>query len=83
VIIIYLIKHRVYSEIVRNVKEGKLKEPFSVNDFRSSCKGFAEGTYKAFLYKHRKYNLNGNTELFIKVGKAKFKLLRPIRYNMA
>ena len=74
--------HKVYSAIVATVKEGKLKEPFSQKDFRQACPGFAEGTYNAFLHKHRKGNPGGASELFDKVAPGKFRLLRPFRYGL-
>ena len=77
-----MIKHRVYSAIVNAIREGRLQEPFSTDDFRSVCNGFGDGTYKAFLYKHRRYNLNGNTELFEKIGRNKFKIIRPLKYDL-
>ena len=74
--------HRVYRAIVEAVKEGHLKEPFTSEDFRENCPGLGEGTYQAFLYKHRRDNPGGNSELFQKVGSGEFRLLRPIRYGL-
>jgi hypothetical protein len=74
--------HRVYSAIVSAVRSGRLIEPFDQANFRSACPGFGEGTYQAFLYKHRLGNSGGNTELFERVSPGQFKLLRPIRYGL-
>ena len=74
--------HQVYSAIVYAVKTGKLKEPFSQNDFRRACPGLGEGTYQAFLHKHRKGNPGGNSELFEMTQPGKFRLLRPFRYGL-
>ena len=74
--------HRIYRSIVNAVKTRRLKEPFTRDDFRKSCPGFGEGTYNAFLYKHRKGNLGGNSELFELVSPGKFKLIRPIKYGL-
>ena len=52
-----------------------------MEDFRRACPNWKEGTYQAFLYKHRKGNPGGNSELFEKVGKGKFQLLKPLKYE--
>jgi len=75
-------RHRVYSVIVLAVQSGQLLEPFSQADFRRACPGFGEGTYQAFLHKHRLGNPGGYTELFERVSPGRFKLLRPIRYGL-
>ena len=49
--------HKVYTCIVKVVKNGNLKEPFTTDDFRKACPNFARGTYNAFLWKHRVGNL--------------------------
>jgi hypothetical protein len=74
-------KHEVYKCIVRAVKSGELKEPFSTGDFQKACPGFGIGTYRAFLYKHSVGN-SKTTELFAKVSPGKFKLVRPLRYGI-
>ncbi len=74
--------HKVYSAMVQAVKNEKLKEPFTQEDFRRACSGLGEGTYQAFLYKHRKDNPGGQSELFEMVGTGKFRLLRPFRYEL-
>ena len=74
--------HKVYSAIVQAVKSGQLKEPFGQDDFRRACPGLGEGTYKAFLHKHRKGNLGNVSELFELIASGKFRLLRPFRYNL-
>lgn len=67
---------KVYQSIVEAIVKGRLKEPFSSKDFQRACSGWAKGTYEAFLYKHRKGNLGDNTELFERVGRGLFRLLR-------
>jgi hypothetical protein len=74
--------HAVYSAIVKAVKSGQLKEPFGNQEFRSNCPGFGEGTYRAFLHKHRKGNPGGNSELFELVSKGRFRLVRPFKYGL-
>lgn len=75
-------RHTVYKAIVEAVMEGKLEEPFSNHDFRKACSQFKEGTYNAFLWKHRKGNPQGKSELFELVGPNSFKLIRPIRFGV-
>lgn len=74
--------HKVYSTIIQAIKKGYLKEPFTQDDFRRACPGLSDGTYQAFLYKHRKDNPGGQSELFEMVGPSKFRLLRPLRYGL-
>lgn len=74
--------HKVYSALVQAVKFGQLKEPFGQDEFRHACPGLGEGTYQAFLHKHRKGNLGGASELFELVSAGKFRLLRPFRYDL-
>jgi hypothetical protein len=74
--------HKVYSAIVQAVKSGELIEPFGQDDFRLACPNLGEGTYQAFLHKHRKGNPGGVSELFELVASGKFRLLRPYRYGL-
>jgi hypothetical protein len=74
--------HKVYSAIVQAVKKGEIKEPFTQDDIRRVCPGFGDGTYQAFLYKHRKGNPGGASELFEIIELGKFSLLRPFRYGL-
>ena len=64
--------HKVYKAIINAIKTGKLKEPFSKQDFQDACPGFGNGTYNAFLDKHAKGNPGGNSELFERVGEGQF-----------
>jgi hypothetical protein len=74
--------HKVYSAIIQAVKKGQLNEPFTQEDFRNACTGLGDGTYQAFLYKHRKGNPGGQSELFELIGVGRFRLLRPFRYGL-
>ncbi len=74
--------HKVYSAIIRAVKNGTLREPFTNDDFRRACAGLGDGTYNAFLHKHRKGNPGGNSELFDLIAPGKFRVLRPFRYDL-
>lgn len=74
--------HRVYAAIVDAVRTGRLQEPFSPGQFREACPGLGEGTYRAFLAKHRVGNLGDQSELFEWTAPASFRLVRPIRYGL-
>ena len=67
--------HEVYGAIVDAIRAGALIEPFSEENFRAACPGFGNGTYNAFLDKHRRGNPRGNSELFERVSPGKFKCL--------
>jgi hypothetical protein len=74
--------HEVYRAIVGAIRAGALGEPFSKENFRTACPGFGNGTYNAFLDKHRRGNPGGNSELFERVSPGEFKCLRPFRYGV-
>jgi hypothetical protein len=74
--------HEVYRAIVNAIRTGALREPFSKENFRAACSGFRNGTYNAFVDKHRHGNPGGNSELFERVSPAQFKCLRPFRYGI-
>jgi hypothetical protein len=74
--------HKVYTAIVNSVRSGKLKEPFSTDDFRSACPGLGPGTYTAFLHKHAAGNPGNNTELFERVAPGRIECVRPFKYGV-
>ncbi len=74
--------HIVYRTIVRSVKNGKLKEPFSANDVMKACPKLKPSTCMTILNKHRKSNPSKTSELFVRVSPGKFKLIRPIKYGL-
>ena len=74
--------HEVYKAIITAVREGRMKEPFTAEEFRQVCPGFGVGTYQAFLWKHTKDNPGGQSELFEKVARGSFRLLQPIKYGL-
>jgi hypothetical protein len=76
-----LSRHEIYDLIVKAVKEKKMKEPFTEMDFRITCKGFSEPTYRSFLHNHEKNNRAGHTKYFQRVKPGKFRLIRPLKYN--
>jgi predicted aspartyl protease len=62
---------RVAAAIDAALISGSLVEPFSNEDFRRACPGFGNGTYQAFLWKHRQGN-GRTTQLFCLVGPNQF-----------
>jgi hypothetical protein len=74
--------HMVYETIVAAVKTGRLREPFSKAEFRTACPGLGNGTYNAFLWKHRQGNTGDTSELFDLVSSGRFRCLRPFRYGL-
>lgn len=74
--------HKVYKAIVTAVREARIDEPFTTGDFQRACIGFGGGTYRAFLLKHAKYNLGGQSELFEKVARGSFRIIYPIKYGL-
>ncbi len=66
---------RVVSAIDAALDRGRLKQPFSSEDFRRACPGFGGGTYQAFLWKHRRGN-GHTTELFELVAPNQFKRIQ-------
>lgn len=67
------------SQIYAAVRAGRLKEPFGPDDLRRACPGWGEGTYKAFLWKHRVGNPGKNTELFEQIGPSRFRTLARLQ----
>jgi hypothetical protein len=74
--------HKIYRAIVQAVEGGRLQEPFGTFEFQASCPGLGQGTYQAFLYKHRRGNPGGNSELFEQVAPGRFVLMRPLKYGL-
>jgi predicted aspartyl protease len=70
--VVTLRKGRVVTAIDDALASGALREPFSKENFRVACPGFGQGTYNAFLWKHRKGN-GKTTELFELVGPNQFR----------
>jgi hypothetical protein len=76
--------HKVYRALVEAVTSGKLQEPFGQAEFRRVCPGFAEGTYRAFLWKHSgggSDTANANSQLLERTAPGKFRLMRPFNYD--
>lgn len=73
----------VYAALVEAVSAGRIVEPFSAADFRSGCPGFAEGTYRAFLWKHSGGDgpAAKDSVLLERTGPGRFKLVQPFHYD--
>ena len=65
---------QLIEEIHAAVEEGRPKEPFSPNDVIRAGVQCDPVTPATFLPKHRVGNPGGNTELFIRVSKGRYKL---------
>jgi hypothetical protein len=72
----------LYAEIVYSVRSGKLREPFSAADVKNAYPRWDEKTYGTFLPKHRVGNPMGTSELFARVSRGRYRLLRPIKYGL-
>jgi hypothetical protein len=76
------LEHRAYGSIVGAVRTGRLREPFSKQDFSRVCPGFGRGTYQAFLSKHALGNPGGASELFERVAPGRYRCVRPFKYGL-
>jgi len=76
------LSHKVYKSIVEAIRSERLTEPFTTKDFKKKCPGFGQGTYNAFLHKHRIGNTSGNSELFELVSLGYFRCVRPFKYSL-
>lgn len=74
--------HKVYIAIITAVREEKLREPFTAADVRRGCPGINPTTPGTFLPKHAKNNPGGQSELFEKVARGSFRIIRPIKYGL-
>ena len=74
--------HVIYRTIVRTIKAGKLIEPFSLNDLIKACPYLNKYTCMVFLSKHRQGNPSDTSQLFEMDSDGKFKLLRPLQYDL-
>ncbi len=75
-------RSKIVEAIDAAIAQGRLREPFSNEDFRAECPGFGKGTYNAFLWKHRRGNPGGETEFFDSVGKNHFRRIRNLEQRM-
>ncbi len=76
--------HKVYRSLVEAVNDGRLSEPFGQADFRRACPGFADGTYRAFLWKHSGGGVSDSSQdtvLLERTAPGRFKLVRPFKYD--
>jgi hypothetical protein len=74
--------HVIYRTIVRAIKSSKLMEPFSLNDLIKVCPYLDKYTCMVFLSKHKQANPNETSELFEMDSDGKFKLIRPLQYDL-
>ena len=74
--------HVIYRTIVRAIKSSTLTEPFSLNDLIKACPYLDKYTCMVFLSKHKQANPNETSELFEMDSDGKFKLIRPLQYDL-
>jgi hypothetical protein len=74
--------HATYGVIVLAVHRGDLSEPFTASDFEAACPGLGAGTCVAFLPKHAVGNPGGETDLFERVNRGVYRLVRPLKYGL-
>ena len=65
---------RLIREIRKAVRDGRLAEPFNSANVLEAGVRCAQSTLGTFLPKHRVGNPGGNTELFVRVCKGKYRL---------
>jgi len=64
------------SQIYAAVRENRLEEPFSSDDVKHACPGWALRTYSVFLPKHAVGNPGRTTELFERVAPGLYRTVR-------
>lgn len=70
---IYRRNSRIVEAINLAIKQGRLTEPFTNEEFRVACPGFGRGTYRAFLWKHSRGNPGLQSEFFERVASNRFR----------
>ncbi|MHB8544413.1 MAG: hypothetical protein ACYC9S_10505 [Leptospirales bacterium] len=74
--------HEVYMAIITAVREERIQEPFTAANVRRGCPEINPTTPGTFLPKHAEGNPRRNSELFEKVARGLFRLLRPIKNGL-
>lgn len=74
--------HVTYAAIVQAVHRSDLSEPFTASDFEAACPGLRASTYVAFLAKHAVGNPGDATEIFERVDRGVYRLVRPLKYGL-
>ena len=65
--------------ILQARRDGRLPEWFTRAEWREACPGHGNGTYQAFLDKHRFGNPGGQSERFEKRRDGRFRLIGEYR----
>jgi len=73
--------HHIYDHIVKAVNDNILKEPFNARELIKACPDINKNTCSGFLSKHRKGNPGETSELFIRLEKRRYELIRPFKYG--
>jgi len=74
--------HRIYKCLVEAVKSGKLIEPFTISNFKDICPGWSEYTYRNFLARHEICNPKSKSDLFVRIERGKYSVVRPFKYGL-
>jgi hypothetical protein len=74
-------KNKTYQRIVKAIKDGKLKEPFNVNDVKAACPDLNKNTVNGFLSKRRVRNPGKYLALFVRHPPFRYSLIRPFKYG--
>lgn len=76
-------QHKTYRVVVRLVRSGRLKEPFTPEELaKKAPRGSNRDTFRRFPAKHRKGNGTGDSQLFVRLKDNKYRVLRPFRYDL-
>jgi len=62
--------------ILEAISKGTLKQPFTWQDLKRACPGYADKTYRLILVHHRKGNPIGYPEYFKRIDQEHFGLVR-------
>lgn len=74
-------EHATYDAIIKAVEKEVLKEPFSAKEVVEACPSIHPNTPSTFLPKHSVDNPGGNSVLFVRMSRGRYKLARPYKYG--
>ncbi len=66
---------KIIKEIRDAITDGKIRNPFTKEEWKRACPGWADATYNVFLLKHRVCNPGGYTEYFEQLPNRLWKLI--------
>lgn len=74
--------HKMYKCIVKNIKNGRLREPFNASDVYKICNKWKKKIWSSFLPQHRVCNPNAKSILFVRIESGKYSVIRPFKYGL-